>query len=383
MRSSASLRFAVALLLAVLSSDVLNAQALTAPPGGGNQRAVVTQYMGLVSATIDYNAPDVTSPAGDDRTGKIWGQLVPWGIAPNPFYPGFGSAETMPWRAGSNQATKITFSHDVQVEGTVVPAGTYALFMAPGEEEWTVILNRNSDAWGSFFYDPDLDVAQVKVKPEKSDFFREWLTFEFEDRQLDSSLAVLHWEHLRVPFRISVPNIDELYYQTMTRELTGAVGFNFQNWIQASQWAAAREPYHQDAVAWADAAIAANASFQTMSNKAGVLNQIGRGEEAMTALEAAMEHPTATPVGIHMMARGLQAQGQLDTANVIFRKNYEMNQGQWPVDFGMARVYSQEGDFEKALEHARIALGRAPAGPQMQNLETQIERLEKGENINP
>ena len=103
----------------------------------------------------------------------------------------------------------------------------------------------------------------------------------------------------------------------------------------------------------------------------------------MEILEQAMQHPTATPVGIHMMARGLQAQGQMDTANVIFRKNYEMNPGQWPVDFGMARVYSQEGNFEKALEHASISLGRAPEGPQKQNLETQIARLEKGENINP
>lgn len=53
------------------------------------------------------------------------------------------------------------------------------------------------------------------------------------------------------------------------------------------------------------------------------------------------------------------------------------------LDFGMARAYSQEGDFEKALEHTRIALARAPAGSQMQNLETQIARLEEGENINP
>jgi len=68
---------------------------------------------------------------------------------------------------------------------------------------------------------------------------------------------------------------------------------------------------------------------------------------------------------------------------VIFRKNYEMNAGEWPVDFGMARVYAQEGDFDKALEHARASLERAPEGPQKQNLQTQIERLEKGENINP
>ncbi len=371
------------LALSITVTGALFAQGLTTPPGGANQRAVVTQYMGLVSVTIDYNAPDVTSPTGEDRTGKIWGQLVPWGIAPNPFYPQFGTAETMPWRAGANQATKITFSHDVEVEGEPIAAGTYALFMAPGEDEWTVIFNQNSEAWGSFFYDPDLDTLRVAVEPQKTDYFREWLTFEFEDRQLDSTTAVLHWENLRVPFHISVPDIATLYHDTMARELTGAVGFSFLNWITASQWAAQQEDYHEDAVAWADAAIAANTGFQTLSNKANVLNQIGRVDEATEVLEQAMAHPTATPIGIHMMARGLQQQGKMEAANMIFRKNYEMNPGQWPVDFGMARVYSQEGDFDKALEHARIALERAPAGAQKQNLETQIERLEKGENINP
>ena len=127
------IRFTFALLALVACAATLSAQALTTPPPGANQRAVVTQYMGMVSVTIDYNAPDVTSPAGDDRTGKIWGELVPWGIAPNPFYPGFGTAEEMPWRAGSNENTTITFSHDVEIEGEPLAAGKYALFMAPGE----------------------------------------------------------------------------------------------------------------------------------------------------------------------------------------------------------------------------------------------------------
>lgn len=383
MRPSRSVQCMFVVLLGVASARTLVAQALTVPPGGGNQSAIVTQYMGMVSVTIDYNSPDVTSPAGDDRTGKIWGQLVPWGIAPNQFYPGFGTAETMPWRAGANEATTITFSHDVEVEGEPIAAGTYALFMAPGESEWEIIFNRNASAWGSFFYDPSLDALKVKVKPEKTDFFREWLTYEFDDRQLDTARAVMHWENLRVPFRISAPNLPELYHQAMSQELTGAVGFNFQNWIQASQWAAQQEAYNEDAVRWADAAIAANTGFQTISNKAQVLNLIGRSDEAMETLEQAMSHPTATVVGVHMMARGLQAQGQMETANAIFRKNYEMNPGEWPVDFGMARVYAQEGDFDKALEHARIALDRAPDSLQKQNLEAQIERLEKGENINP
>ena len=383
MHPKPSLRITFVLLAAAAVAGTLVAQGLTTPPPGANQRSVVTQYMGMVSATIEYNSPDVTSPTGEDRTGKIWGQLVPWGIAPNPFFPGFGTAETMPWRAGSNECTTISFSHDVEIEGKPLAAGTYALFMAPGEEKWTVIFNRNHDAWGSFFYDPSLNALEVEVVPDKTDAFREWLTYEFDDRQLDTARAVLHWEYLKVPFRISVPDIARLYHDTMAMELTGATGFVFQNWIQASQWAAQQDAYHDDAVVWADAAITANTDFQTISNKAAVLFQIGREDEGMEALEQAMAQPTATPVGVHMMARGLQAQGQMDLANLIFRTNYEKNPGQWPVDFGMARVFAQEGDFDKALEHARIALERAPDDVQLQNLEAQIARLEKGENINP
>lgn len=379
-----SIRLTLALVVLVACATSVSAQRLTAPPPGANQKSIVTQHLGLVSVTIDYNSPDVTSPAGQDRTGEIWGQLVPWGIHQNPFYPGFGTAQQMPWRAGSNEATTITFSHDVEVEGESLAAGTYALFMAAGEGEWEVIFNRNHAAWGSFFYDPELDALKVSVTPEKTDFFREWLTYEFADRQLDTAVAVMHWENLRVPFKISVPDQAALYHETMAQELTGAVGFNFQNFIQASNWASQQdEAFHEDAVAWADAAIAANTGFQTISNKAQVLNRIGRNEDAMAALDQAIDHPTATAVLVHMAARGLQAQGNMDAANLIFRKNYAKNEGEWPVDFGMARVYSQEGDFAKAMEHAQVSLGRAPEGPQKQNLEAQIVRLEKSENINP
>ena len=75
-----------------------------------------------------------------------------------------------------------------------------------------------------------------------------------------------------------------------------------------------------------------------------------RLKEAVAALELAIDHPSAGVVQIHMAGRALQQQGQMEAANDVFRKNYEKNAGQWPVDFGMARVYSQEGDFKKALE---------------------------------
>ena len=95
MRRSFSVYFTLALVLLLAGTTGVFAQALTAPPGGGNQRAVVTQYMGMVSVTIDYNSPDVTSPAGDDRTGQIWGQL---GFAQSNMCGKFGRAKLRPFK---------------------------------------------------------------------------------------------------------------------------------------------------------------------------------------------------------------------------------------------------------------------------------------------
>ncbi|HQT95970.1 MAG TPA: DUF2911 domain-containing protein, partial [Thermoanaerobaculaceae bacterium] len=71
--------FAVAVLAVVPA--VATAQVVTLPPDGKNQKASVSQWIGLVEVNVTYNSPRVTAPDGTDRTGKIWGQLVPYGMA--------------------------------------------------------------------------------------------------------------------------------------------------------------------------------------------------------------------------------------------------------------------------------------------------------------
>ncbi len=66
---------------------------------------------------------------------KIFGGIVPYGQV---------------WRTGANNATKITFSTPVKLDGHDIPAGTYALFTIPGEDEWTIIINKNANQWGAF-----------------------------------------------------------------------------------------------------------------------------------------------------------------------------------------------------------------------------------------
>ena len=123
------------------------AQPVTLPPNGDNQRAEVVQHIGLVRASIEYSSPDVHGPAGEDRRGKIWGALVPWGVHDL----GFNNAKG-PWRAGANENTVFAVSHDVKIEGQPLRAGRYGLHMLAGEAEWTIIFSKNSTSWGSFTY---------------------------------------------------------------------------------------------------------------------------------------------------------------------------------------------------------------------------------------
>lgn len=162
-------RFLTPLALAVILAPPASAQfgGLTMPPSGDNQYSSVTQGIGPVRVNITYNSPDIHGPQGEDRRGKIWGALVPYGLADL----GFGTCgKDCPWRGGANENTVFTVSHDVTVEGQPLPAGTYGLHFIPAADEWTIIFSKNHTSWGSYFYDAQEDALRVKVKPSKSEY---------------------------------------------------------------------------------------------------------------------------------------------------------------------------------------------------------------------
>lgn len=66
---------------------------------------------------------------------EIFGNLVPYGKL---------------WRTGANEATEITFTTNIQIGETQLPAGTYTLFTVPNKEKWTIILNSELGQWGDF-----------------------------------------------------------------------------------------------------------------------------------------------------------------------------------------------------------------------------------------
>ena len=85
------------------------------------------------------------------------------------------------WRTGANEAVEIIFYKDVIFGGKALKAGTYSLFTIPSlEGDWTVIINRARNVWGSYYYKQDQDVVRVSGKYTKTEENIEALSMMFD-----------------------------------------------------------------------------------------------------------------------------------------------------------------------------------------------------------
>jgi Protein of unknown function (DUF2911)/Tetratricopeptide repeat len=371
-----------ALPLIVTAAVFAQVPGLTLPPSGNNQKASVIQYIGPVEVRIDYSSPAVHFPPGNDRRGKIWGKLVPYGEADL----GLNHGKKSPWRAGANENTVFTVSEDVNIEGQRLPAGRYGLSMVPGPDQWTIVFNKNSSAWGSFFYNEADDALRVTVKPH-SHPYREWLTYEFTVRKPAEAVAELQWEDLAVPWTITVPNISDVYISHLRRELTGASGLDNQSYLAAAQYCVLSNSHLEEGLQWADDAINmpffGQTTFNTLSTKALVLSKLNRQDEAKALMETALKLPGTTAMEIHQYGRQLLAGHQPEEAMKVFEYNAQRNGDAWPVHVGLARGYAALGNRDKALENAEKALAQAPDPINKQSLEGMIQKLKAGDtNVN-
>lgn len=163
------------LMLFMLMAVVATAQEKRPSPA-----AKATGKIGDATITIDYSSPAV-------KGRPIWNDLVPYGKV---------------WRTGANEATVFTTDKDIVIEGKTLPAGSYALFTIPNEDEWVVIFNDDEKQWGAYNYKEEKDVIRVNVKPAKSKEFAERMNFVF-DQKNKNGVMYLNWENLTVPVKIS------------------------------------------------------------------------------------------------------------------------------------------------------------------------------------
>jgi hypothetical protein len=373
------LRYVLSFALAIpVAAQIVPGMAV--PPSGNNQKATVMQGVGPATVTIDYSSPAVHGPDGKDRRGQIWGKLVPYGLTDL----GFGLGKPAPWRAGANENTVFTVSDDVTIEGKQLRAGRYGLHMIAGPEEWTLVFSKDSNAWGSFYYDPEHDMLRVNVKPHKHEY-REYLTYEFPVRKPAEAVAEMQWEDLAVGWNIKVDNVTDLYISKIKENLSNVQGFGWRGWVAASQYLTNANTHLDLALEWADIAVSkqfiGEMNYATLSNKAAVLAKMGRKEEADKLMDTAIHHRSASPLDIHQYGRKLISEKKPKEALEIFQFNYKTYGDTWPTHVGLARGYAAVGEPKQALEHAKKALTQAPDDLNRQSLTAMVQALEAGKDI--
>lgn len=361
------MKFALAVvLLLMLSAPVFSQETseLSIPPNGDNERAEVSQWIGPVRISIEYHSPRVHYPVTNDRTGHIWGELVHYGFVDE----GFGPTKGAPWRAGANESTAITFSNDVKVEGKDLKAGTYALFLDVEQSgPWYWVFSSHL-GWGSFQYDPKDDVLRVPATPQDAPF-TEFMTFGFDERKPDSALAFLQWEKKRIPLKIEVPNVNELYVTKMRQELQSWAGFRYEDWQTAAQWCADHKINLEEALTWADKAInipfrgasVGHEDFTTLSTRAAVLDAMGREAEADAVMQKAMRLPGTDAVPVYVYGMRQLRNGKNAKAMEIFTYNQRQHPEEkfWTY-LGLARGYTAVGDKKNAIASWEMVLRNIP-----------------------
>lgn len=163
------------LALAFIAAPQLNAQDFKLDKSPMDQASFPTSYKEAnKDIKVTYSRPQLK--------GRSLSKLAPNGEV---------------WRTGANEAVEVTLYKDMKLGSTPVKAGTYTLYTIPGEKEWTIILNKDLNVWGSYFYKQENDVARIKVPLESAGESLEHFSMEFT--KVDKG-AHLHmgWDTMRV-----------------------------------------------------------------------------------------------------------------------------------------------------------------------------------------
>src|ERR1700723_1670781 len=321
-----------------------------------SQHAVIMQRIGITDITINYHRP-----LANGR--QIWGKVVPYGQV---------------WRAGANENTTITFSHPVTIEGQSLDKGTYGLHMIPGENQWTVIFSKMSNAWGSFTYKQDEDALRVTVKPQPAEFHNA-LTYDFDDVKPDSTVLTLRWDKVAVPFKVSA-KVNDIVEASIHRQIRGLNQYYWEGWDDAANYFLTNKTNLDEALKDEDQSIQVEERFDNVMNKSRILEAMGRKDDASTFRNKALEKASAQQ--LYFYGRQLQGEKKQEEAFAIYRSNAKKFPDDWTTHVGLARVYSGQGDFDNAVKEMQTALTGVPDDANRSNLQNYVRRLQSKDDIN-
>lgn len=361
MKKQLTLNFLFSVIAMVAISASAFAQGITTPriasPG-----ATASQTIGISTVTVNYSRPAVKGRA-------IWGDLVPYGWN----VQNFGTQVSAPWRAGANENTVIEFSHNATVEGRPVPAGKYGLFFTINQDNTgEVILSKDYQSWGSFFYEPANDQVRAKIQV-RTHAMTELLTYDFVNLTKNSGELVLNWENKQFPVLIEFA-VDEIVMANAQAQLKGTTGFTWQGFSSAANYALANGVNPEQGVKWADQAITMNKNFNTLSVKAGLLEQMQKPAEAEKVMNDAIA--VATEAELNAYGYQMSGQGNHEKAIHIFKVMVEKHPESANAWDSLGEGYAIKGDKENAIKSFKKSLTLNPTEATKANSMKYLKRLE-------
>jgi hypothetical protein len=233
-----------------------------------SQHATIKQRVGLTDVEINYSRPDM-------RGREIFGGLVPYGKV---------------WRTGANQPTTIKFSDAVKIGGQEVPAGEYAFYTMPNQNEWTIILSKNLKLWGAYGYKPDADALRVTVKPTSLANPVETFTISLDNLKDNSATISLEWEKTRVPVELTTNTVEKVN-QEIDHALQNPDSLKPIFYYQAASFYYDHDKDLGRAAKWVDQAIEKQqpTRYFLYYKKAQIEAKLGHKPEAKAAAEKSIE----------------------------------------------------------------------------------------------
>ncbi|MBR9861634.1 DUF2911 domain-containing protein [bacterium] len=219
------------------------------------------QMVGLTEIEIEYSRPGVK-----DR--KIFGELVPF---------------DQMWRTGANASTKIEFSTDVTINGENVPAGEYALYTIPGKTEWTIILHKNLEYWGTGGDDYDKSEDQIRFKVKSNSAYPvkiETFTINIADVSDNGCNIELLWENTQVKFAVGVS-----YDEVVMKQIEAAMSISPRTYYAAARYYLEHDKDLTQALEWINKAVEGDETYWIVRQKALILAKLGKYDEAIKAAE--------------------------------------------------------------------------------------------------
>ncbi|WP_185153519.1 DUF2911 domain-containing protein [Fulvivirga lutimaris] len=334
-----SIQLTLGLMFFMLLSIPANSQNLSVPML--SPYASITQRVGISDVTITYH-----SPAVKGRT--IWGGVV---------------RSNSIWRAGANNNTTITLTHDAKIEGEEIKAGTYGLYMYMKPEEVYLILSKYSKSWGTVTPKEDELVLNVPLKMEESPF-QEWLTYEVIDNEPNNTTIALKWEKKQIPFNIEF-DVPTIAIENAKAELKGVAGFSWRGYSQAAYMCLQFDTELELAEAWIDQSISMTKNFVNLNAKAQLLTKKGDKEGAKKVMEEAI--PLGSPFQLNNYGYTLLNSGDTKGAIEVFETNVKKNKDHqfiWGFTDSLGEAYLMDGNKKKALEYYQKAKSLAPENQQ-------------------